>query len=253
MQDYGGNAYHVAISPDGGTLAAVGPYYGAKLWDFSSGRPIAHIGSKIRGWCNQIIFSPDGSVLACINEDVWLYNLRSQQVARLPHAARERCVTVAFSPKGNLLASGDTQGALKVWNAKTGRPVGPFEKQGSRQTGGCFSVGFSHDGADLAAAGHGSSELLLWETATGELLETWDEPGAVNALCTSPTGPFVASGGQQDEYRIRIRDLASGEILARLAGHEDHLRSLAFSPDGTMIVSGSRDKTVRIWELIIEP
>ena len=67
-----------------------------------------------------------------------------------------------------------------------------------------------------------------------------------------PKKPIIASGGQQDQNRIRLRDTASGRILARLAGHEDHILCLAFSQDGKFIASGSRDKTVRIWEIEME-
>jgi WD40 repeat protein len=61
-----------------------------------------------------------------------------------------------------------------------------------------------------------------------------------------PDGSRIASGGH--DRSICIRDTASGEELVRLPGHSSYVFSLAFSPDGETLVSGSGDSTVRLWD-----
>ena len=67
-----------------------------------------------------------------------------------------------------------------------------------------------------------------------------------NLLALSPDGTRIASGS--DDFTIKLWDIASGEAVATLRGHEDHVYSAAFSPDGARIASGSIDKTIRLWD-----
>jgi WD40 repeat protein len=83
---------------------------------------------------------------------------------------------------------------------------------------------------------------------------------AVLAVAFSPDGRTLVSGGADatvdyntPDNTIRLWDVASGNPLAILAGHTDAVRSLAFSPDGTMLASGSFDETVRLWTLHADP
>ena len=54
--------------------------------------------------------------------------------------------------------------------------------------------------------------------------------------------------GDRGDRAVRRRDRARGEEVARLPGHTDFVWSLAFSPDGATLVSGSEDNTVRLWD-----
>ena len=244
----------VTISPNGQSLAAVGDFGGVKMWDFSCGQPVGQLGSPAgKGIC--VAFSPDGSALTWFaRKVVWLYNLRTQEAVQFPHEAEEFGTSTAFSLNGNLLASGASDGSVQLWNTRTGKLAVQVVSGGGGSRGFHSHVAFSQDGLRLAAGGHGwNQNLRLWDVQTGDPQATFDEPGGVNAVAASPTKPIIASGGQQDENRIRLGDMASGEILAKLAGHEDHILSVAFSKDGKLLVSGSRDKTVRIWEITVEP
>ena len=256
IQDIG-KVKGLAVSPDGTLLAAVGGFLGAKLWNLSTGHPVGQYSAgQIEGQFgayngHSATFSPDGSMLAWCSGDVWLFNLRTKEAGHLPIGGEGDGTSIAFSGNGKLLASGAADGSVRLWDTKTGRLTVPLATQ--TQDGGKMSVVFSRDGTLLIAGGHGeNANLRLWNVQTGNLLNTFDEPGALNAIAASPAHSIVASGGQQDENRIRLRDMTSGTILAELDGHEDHINSLAFSPDGKLLVSGSRDNTVRIWEIEME-
>jgi hypothetical protein len=68
----------------------------------------------------------------------------------------------------------------------------------------------------------------------------------VYAAVFHPAGARVASAGR--DRAIWLWDLATGQEVARLEGHANYVWSLAFSPDGTSLVSGSGDSTVRLWD-----
>jgi WD40 repeat protein len=66
-------------------------------------------------------------------------------------------------------------------------------------------------------------------------------------VCFSrPDGKHIVSAG--GDATVRVWDTETGELLARLRGHEGSVNSVTFTPDGKRIVSGSSDGTIRIWE-----
>ena len=67
-------------------------------------------------------------------------------------------------------------------------------------------------------------------------------------VAISPDGRFIATGYLSDTD-VRIWDASSGTLVNRLCGHSDGILSVAFTPDGKGLVSGSRDRTLKYWEL----
>jgi WD40 repeat protein len=69
------------------------------------------------------------------------------------------------------------------------------------------------------------------------------------AVALTPDGKRVVATGAVDGP-IRIWDLATGTCLDTLIGHTDRVDAIAVTPDGKRVISGSFDKTVRVWDLI---
>src|SRR5271155_3924908 len=69
----------------------------------------------------------------------------------------------------------------------------------------------------------------------------------VRSVAFSPDGSKVTSGS--DDRRVRVWNVATGQVEQTLEGHSDSVRSVVFSPDGSKVASGSGDHTVRVWDV----
>jgi dipeptidyl aminopeptidase/acylaminoacyl peptidase len=149
---------------------------------------------------------------------------------------------VAFSPDGARLASADSDGTVKVWDARTGQEL--LTLQG--HTDGVTSVAFSPDGARLAS-GSRDQTVKVCDARTGqELLTLQGHAREVTSVAFSPDGARLASASL--DQPVKVWDARAGQELLTLKGHTSYVTSVAFSPDGARLASGSRDQTVKVWD-----
>ena len=213
--------YGAAISPDGKTLAAGGQDGTVRMWDLSNGSELpsmsAGLGKKndIQLIVRDVAFSPDGTTLASADEDdkVRLWDLATGTVTRTMEIPFVR--SADFSPDGTIL-----------W-VMTITPDFYFNYTED------FSVQFFDP-----ATGNKLSELRLSEK---------ESPGVgVRWWATSPDGTVVALGFE--DGTLALYNAASGSELRRITAHIDRVDSIAFSPDGKFIATGSGDGgTIRLW------
>jgi WD40 repeat protein/serine/threonine protein kinase len=147
-----------------------------------------------------------------------------------------------LSADGRLVATacGDT---AQVWDAGTGRPIGPP----LRHTARIRAVALSPDGRLLLTGGD-DRVARLWETATGRPVgPPLPHTGQVEHVAFSPDGKVALTAGK--DGAARLWDTATGTALGQPLSHTDIVRAIAFSPDGRLVATGSNDATARLWEL----
>jgi len=158
--------------------------------------------------------------------------------------------TMSFSPDGKVLATGDTNSEIWLWQTAFSPTSGDIKSHISTFQGHqnwVCSVAFSPDGTQLVS-GSADRTVRLWDVQTGECLHTLaGHQNWVMSVAFSPDGTQLVSGSA--DRTIRLWDAQSGECLQTLAGHEHGVWSVAFSPDGTQLVSGSADCTIRLWDV----
>ncbi|MFO0843436.1 MAG: hypothetical protein U0797_13725 [Gemmataceae bacterium] len=146
----------------------------------------------------------------------------------------------ALHPDGARFATAGVEG-VRVWDAASAAAPRPLTDQPFDR------VAWSRDGRSLLAVGrtavvfNGDREVRSWPAPKGE----WA------ACALSNDGRWVATGG--DDRLLRLRDVATGEGLARWQAHDAAVTAAAFSPDGSLLVTGARDGTFRALEPAVAP
>jgi WD40 repeat protein len=155
-------------------------------------------------------------------------------------------IALAFSPDGRRIVSGSWDETVRLWDVRTGQPIGqPLKGDGFKVT----SVAFSPDGKRIVSGGWGKT-LQMWNTQTGQLIgQPLRGHGAeIKAVAFSPDGGRIVSASQ--DKTLRLWNSKTGQSIGQpLKGHGAGIRAVVFSPDGSRIVSGSEDKTIRLWDV----
>jgi WD40 repeat protein len=151
-------------------------------------------------------------------------------------------LSLAFSDNGKLLATGDVNGEIHLWQIDNGQAV--LSCKG--HAGWVHSISFSPNGKMLCSASSDHT-VKLWDVFDGSCLKTLTgHHQRVRSVVFSPDGNIIASGSS--DATIRLWDAHSGECFQVLSGHKNYIWSVAFSPDGSIIASGSEDKTIKLWD-----
>jgi WD40 repeat protein len=166
---------------------------------------------------------------------------RAQKYAKPPLGVSDYLVSLAVSPDGKTIASGDTQGTIHLWDVTTGALSTDRKFQGAGQPAN--SVAFDSTGQQLAATD--SSGIRLWTLAAGDPPKLLAHPYATS-VTFDPSGKHLASTAQDRTVRIWTPD---GQRDRELIAHGDLVGHPSFSRDGGMLAVGTTDGFVEVWDI----
>jgi WD40 repeat protein len=149
-----------------------------------------------------------------------------------------------FSPDGQRLAVGETDGSVRLLEVGTWKELLRFPAHQE----GITALVFCRKG-EFLVSGSGYTDLTLrvWDLAKGAPDATLTGHSAwIGGLALSPDGNTLASAA--GDQSVRLWDVADWKEIVVLRGHSDEVAAVAFSPDGRTLASGSRDGSVLLWD-----
>ena len=216
----------------------------------------------------SVVFSPDGLTLASGSWDgtIKLWDVRNGRL-KLKRTLRgdwDEVEAIAYTPDGRAIAGlgtgfdGALFGAVTLWAG--GEAPG---RELIRASGKLDAIAFSRDGRTLATASGDSRTVMLWDVATGRKLASLEgHQDPIWSIAFSPDGRTLAAASgrvpamsESSEVEpmgeIRIWDLTRQQpaTLTEFFGHKHGIVAIAYSPDGTTLVSGGFDRTARLWDV----
>lgn len=236
----------IAISPDAQLMLT-----GIQVRQMSSGSLVrtfqfGYSGSSV----NADAFSPDGKLAAigiqAFNRNLFLFRVEDGVKLAGPISAHNNGTTsVAFSPNGQLLATGGRDGTAKLWRVSDMTLLHTLDG-GVNYRPRVFAVMFSKDGSTVVLGGQGG--VLQYRVSDGQFLRQLTAVETLS-LALSPDGRFLLSGhndidqyGQCIDCTIKGWSMADGSLLGTNPGNNNGVTSLAWSPDGRQIAAGSGDR-----------
>lgn len=247
----------VEYSPNGRLIASGSEDATVRIWDSSDGSLVHELIGHME-IVNDLSFSPDGTILASASNDgsVRFWDVDGGNLIRTIDPLIDRVYNVEFSPDGNLIAIGGNNCFIELRQVNSGifRRSLPQPQCVERSQGMVWSWGidFTSDGEEIIT-GDGrpccGGSIQRWEVGayvSPTLLEGYQLK--VRDLDISPddstlTVAFIGSPV------FWLMDVENGTLLETFTGHSYRVNSVVFSPDGEMIASGSRDKTIGLWNL----
>lgn len=152
-----------------------------------------------------------------------------------------------FSPSGNRLWGVLDGGQVASWTIPELTVASHWDVASSRTILGKFSIRPLAAGDKWVLTGSSTGVVFVLSATTGKLEQTWRDAGrSIRALAIDPKEELAAAGAENG--KLSLVKIPSGEVVATLDGHREAVESLAFRADGKWLVSGSHDRTVRIWE-----
>ncbi|HVJ68672.1 MAG TPA: Gfo/Idh/MocA family oxidoreductase [Caulifigura sp.] len=243
----------LAWLPDHSTLVT-GCFGAVEFWNTADGKNIRSL--KVKGYANDVKASPNGQLVAAAMEtgNVQLWNSADGSERSTISAGKDPLLSVAFSADGARIAAAggdDTRlsrpGVANVWNVADGSEAKALDVQPEKCA---IDVAFSPDGSALYV-GDMNDRVTVFDLSTGVARGFFGKHGRpVNSVVPMKDGTRVVSGSGgrfQDGNVVKVWTPADGKELATLEHHKGKVSRVALSPDESLLLTVSFDKTAALW------
>ena len=192
-----------------------------------------------QGGVTAVVSAPDGRRLVTGGTDrtarVWDADSGRELFRMEGH--HSRITSVAFAPDGRWLVTGSTDGTARIWDAADGRQLRKLQVP---NTGPIWAVAVTPNGTRVIT-GSEDGKARVWDSASSQVLLTLQGPTPLPVLAASTVGLLNSPPNQGPV-------LAASVLCPGRTGHTGAVWAVAVSPEGGRLITGSADRTARIWD-----
>jgi eukaryotic-like serine/threonine-protein kinase len=247
----------ISFTPDGHTMASIGDDGMIRLWDVAKWKFVRSFQAH-DGIGHHVLFALEGKILISCGKDpvIRVWDPTTGESLGTLGENTQPVETMAVSPDGYQCVSGCWNGTIYVWDLQTRKLIRRFLKA-SNNRARCLR--FSPDG-DQFAAGMSDKLILLWDIRTGaEITFFRGHDDDIQDIAFQPTGAMLASSDRAGVIRTWMPETTEespprtkhvpvpGKWPPYFRGHSARTWSIDFSPDGSRLVSASKDGTILSW------
>ena len=203
-------------------------------------KPEAAVGGDIT---RRFTMNKVGRMVAAAQQDRTIRLYDAQQCNEIQRMQDDvLCTSIAFSPKGDIIATGSVGRVVKLWDIRHGTPIATLEGH----TYPVLALAFSPDGLRLVS-GSGDTSLIIWDIDNLKQIAQLKGHSLYVVSCDwDPRGNRIVSSSV--DASICEWDATTGELLKRHEEHRTAVQVVRFSRDGKRLASGSADNTIVLWD-----
>ncbi|RMZ79778.1 hypothetical protein DV738_g3114, partial [Chaetothyriales sp. CBS 135597] len=174
---------------------------------------------------------------------VWEHTSESNILKQSSHL--DTMTTLSYSPDSSRIITGSDDGLIKAWDIASGFHIATFTEHTSAVTDSTYSKR-----GNILFTSSLDGSVRAWDMLRYRNFRTFTAPTRISFTCLAvDSSAEVVCAASHDSFDIHLWSVQTGALLDQLAGHEGPISTLTFTPDGQTLISGSWDRTIRIWKV----
>ncbi|MEN0004652.1 MAG: WD40 repeat domain-containing protein [Bacteroidota bacterium] len=233
----------VGFSPKGNYCYARSVPGGTYLWNISERKRIGSINGHAQ-YAENSKFYPAKEKLLTFGKEVHLWDVNTGLI-QLSLPAQKKYRHAKLSPKGDkILTQSEEDGAIVIWDSNTGEQLHVLS--GTERFQYFSDLRFSPDGGHILGL-LSKGVFFDWRLSDGALEKKQVAP-RVSRGKISPNGSIIAMTLER-QATISVIDVSGKRMDRDLVGHQESVKSLTFSPDGSLLLSRDGNNTIKVWDM----